>query len=109
MWDPSTCDGPCNEACKIDEYLKTVFTYKNCSYEKPHVTSFGKATLAYQDEILNTTETLLVYKKVICVKNVCLIYTILLVVICILLVVISISFYYDYTKHWTKKKCSLSY
>ena len=21
MWNPSTCDGECNKACKVDEYL----------------------------------------------------------------------------------------
>ena len=46
-WNPSACDGECNKACKVDEYLDT----KNYSCKK-HL--FGK--LDFEDEIQNTTE-----------------------------------------------------
>ena len=50
MWNPSTCDCECKEACRIDKYLDI----KNCSFEK-HV--FNILVLSYEDEVLNTTET----------------------------------------------------
>ena len=82
MWNASTCDCKCNEACKIDEYLDT----KNCSCRKR---LFGKLMLICEDNVLNTSE------------NNYLIYCISLVIISLsLLVVISISCYYYYTKHW---------
>ena len=58
--------------------------------------------------MLNTTETSLADKKVTYEKNNCLIYTISLVIKCLLLlVVISISYYYSYTKHWIKREYAL--
>ena len=48
--NPSMCDCQCNKACRIDKYLDI----ENCSWKK-HL--FGKLVLAYEDEILNTTET----------------------------------------------------
>ena len=57
MWNPSTCNCEDNKACKIKEYLEI----KNCSCKKR---LFGKLVLAFEDEILNTTETSLVNKKV---------------------------------------------
>ena len=56
MWNPSACDWECNKACKIDEYLDV----KNCSCEKRLI---GKFVLECEDEILNTTKTLLNDKK----------------------------------------------
>ena len=47
----------CYKASKIDEYLDI----KNCSREK---CLFDKLMLAFEDEILNTTETLIVGRKV---------------------------------------------
>ena len=31
MWNPSTCDGECNKACQIDEFLdvKIIFSLVN--------------------------------------------------------------------------------
>ena len=48
MWDPSTCDCKCNNACKIYKYLDI----KNCLCEKG---LFSKLVIAYESEILNTT------------------------------------------------------
>ena len=45
---------------------------KNCSCEKRLI---GKLVLECEDEILNTTETLLNDKKVACARNNCLIHT----------------------------------
>ena len=60
MWNPRACDWECNKACKIDEYLDV----KNCSCEKRLI---GKFVLECEDEILNTTKTLLNDKK----SNIC--------------------------------------
>ena len=60
MLNPSACDWECNKACKIDEYLDV----KNCSCEKRLI---GKFVLECEDEILNTTKTLLNDKK----SNIC--------------------------------------
>ena len=96
------CDCEYNKACKINEYLDI----KNCSRKKR---LFGKLVLACEDKMLNTTESSFDDKKVTFLKNNCLIYTISLVNICLLLlVVISISFYY-YTIHWIKREYALSY
>ena len=48
MWDPSTCDCKCNNACKIYKYLGI----KNFLCEKG---IFGKLVIAYEREILDTT------------------------------------------------------
>ena len=72
------CDFEFSKACKIDEYLGT----KNYLRKKRLI---GKLVLEYEDEILNTTETLLIDKKVACARNNCLIYTFSLVIICFLL------------------------
>ena len=59
----------------------------------------GKLVLEGQDEILNTTETILNGKKVACSKSSCLIHTILLVMICSLLLAINcVSYFFYYTK-----------
>ena len=50
------CNCNCNKACRIDDYLDM----KICFLEK-HLT--GKLVLECEDEILNTTETLLDDKK----------------------------------------------
>ena len=65
----------------MDEYLGI----KNCSCEKR---LFGKLVIACEDEILNATKTSLVNKKGTPEKNNCLIYTISLIIVCLLLVVI---------------------
>ena len=57
MWNPVTCHCECNKACKIDEYLDI----KNYSSKNP---LSSKLVLLCEDEILNTTETSLVDKKV---------------------------------------------
>ena len=48
MWNPSTCDSECNNACKIDEHLDTKNNIKRL---------IGKLVLGCEDKILNTTET----------------------------------------------------
>ena len=74
MWNPSNCDYECNKACKIDEYLDI----ESCPCKKR---LFGKLLVfACLDEILNTTETSLVGRKVTCEKINCLIYTLSLVI-----------------------------
>ena len=86
LWNSSTCDCECNKAHTIDEYLDI----KNCSCKKHD---------KLLDEILNTTETSLDNKKATCEKNNCLIDTISLVIIgLLLLVAISVSYYY-YTRY----------
>ena len=93
----SKCDCECNKACKIDEYLDI----KNCYCEKGLI---GKLGLEYEDEILDTTETLLNDKKVAFSSN-CLIHVISLVIICLLLlVVICVSCYFYYTKNLPRQK-----
>ena len=85
MWNPSKYYFKFNKACKLDEY----FHIQNCSFEKCLI---GKLALECEDEISNTTETLLNNKKVICEKG---IHTILLIIICMLLsAVVSIGCYY---------------
>ena len=98
MWNPSACYCKCNKPCNIDKY----FDIKNCSCKKHH---FGKLVLACEDEILNTTETLLDDKKVTCEKSNCLIHIISLVIIStLLLTVVSTGCCYYYTKYWKKQK-----
>ena len=61
MCNPNTYDCEYNKACKINEYLDI----RNCSYEKR---LFGKLVLAWEDEILNATETSSSDEKVTCIK-----------------------------------------
>ena len=90
IWNPSKCDCECNKACKIDEYLNI----KNFSCKKRLI---GKLVLEYEDEILDTTKTLLNDKKVACAKINCLIHTISCVTICfLLLVLICVRCYFFY-------------
>ena len=49
----------------------------------------GKLVLECQDEILNTTETILNGKRVACSKSNCLINTILFVMICLLILAVN--------------------
>ena len=97
IWNLSTCDWGFNKACKIDEYLDI----KNCSCKKCLLV---KLVL---DKVLNTTETLLVDKNVTCENHNCLFYNIPFVIICLLLVIISISCYNYYARRWIKWKCTL--
>ena len=55
-WNPNLCNCNCNKACRIDDYLDM----KICFLEKHLI---GKLVLECEDEILNTTETLLDDKK----------------------------------------------
>ena len=75
MWNPSTCDFKCNKASIIDVFLDI----QSCSCEKCLI---DKLVLACEDEILNTTETSLSDKKLLCGKNNCLIHTISVIIIC---------------------------
>ena len=61
------CDCECNKAWKIDEYLDI----KNCSCEKHQISKFLSE---YEDEIFDTTETLLDDKKVAYAKSNCLVH-----------------------------------
>ena len=69
---------------------------KNCSCKKRLLV---KLVL---DKVLNTTETLLVDKNVTCENHNCVFYNIPFVIICLLLVIISISCYNYYTRRWIK-------
>ena len=92
MWKFSTCDCECNKACRIDEYLDI----KNYFCEKRLI---GKLVSECEDEILNTTETLLNDKKAACAKANCLIHTISFIILfSLLLVVICVNCYFYYTK-----------
>ena len=103
LWNPSTCDCECDKAYKICAYLDI----ENCSCKNR---LFEKIVLTCKDEILNSTKTLIVHKKVTNLKSYCFIHNISLVIMCLLaLVVISINCYYYYTKHWLKNKHALSY
>ena len=86
------------QACTIDEYLHI----KNFSCKKCLV---AKLILACEDEILNTIGNSLDSKKVTCEKNSHFIHTIFLIIICwVLLVAISISCYFYYSKYQPKQK-----
>ena len=103
MWSSSTCGCGCNKACKIDEYLDI----KNYSREKRLI---GRLALKCEDVILNATKTSLDDKKSITRKYNCFIHTISLVnIYLLLLVVISIGFYYYYTRDWIKKEHVVSH
>ena len=96
----STCtyDCKCNKVCRIDEYLDT----KMCLTVKE--------VLSWEDEILNTSEASLDYKKVKYKSNNCLIHTISLIIKCfLLLVVLSISCYYYFSKNWIKEGYAVLY
>ena len=62
-----------------------------------------------EDKILNTTETLLNNKKVTYAKSSCVMYTISLVIICLLLLVVIwlkqiVSCYFYHLRYWPKQK-----
>ena len=63
IWNSITWGCKCNKACRTDEYLNT----NNCLCKKCLI---DKIVLECQDEILNTTETSLDDKKVICKKKI---------------------------------------
>ena len=58
MWNPSMCDYECHKAWNIYEYLNT----KNCSWAKNLICKLVLA-LPFEDEILNTSETLVFDNK----------------------------------------------
>ena len=58
--NPSSCDCEFNKPCKRDEYLDIKFFL--------HKYLIGKFELAFENEILNTTENSLDDQKVICKK-----------------------------------------
>ena len=74
----NTCDSKTKRTCEFGKYLDI----KNCSQE---ISLFGKLVLPFEDEILNITETSLPDKKVTHKKNSSLIYTISLIIMCLLL------------------------
>ena len=84
--DVKSCYCECSSACKIDEFLDI----KHRSREE-HV--IAKFVLEPEDEILNTTETLLNNQKVTCQKSNCLKYTASIIICMLLLTVDSISCY----------------
>ena len=103
MWNPSTCNCEYNKACKSDRYLDI----KNSSFEERVI---GKLVLECEDEILNTTETLLNHKKIAFEKIIPLIHTIPLVITCLLLLfVICVRCYFYITKYQPKQKHSLRF
>ena len=62
LWNLSTFDVECNNACKTGEYLNI----NTCLCKKR---LFGKLLLAFGDEILNATETLINNKEETCEKK----------------------------------------
>ena len=100
IWNHSICE--CDKSFDVGEYLD----YENCKCRKR---LFDKLVLKCEDEILDTTDTIsITYVKETC-KNNCLIYIILLKIMClILLAIVSISCYYYYTRYWTKREYSMS-
>ena len=97
LGNPNTCDCECNMTFKIDKYLDI----KKCLDKKP---LFRKNVLGYGNGVLNTAETSLVDKKVMCEIINCLIHPISLIIICLLLlVVIFVSCFFHYIKYWSKQ------
>ena len=85
-----------------DEKLINYLDIKNCPCEKRLI---RKLMLECEDEILNTSETLLDDKNITRKKSNCLIHTFLLIIIClVLLVVIYVSCYFYYIKYQSKQK-----
>ena len=85
-----------------DEKLINYLDIKNCPCEKRLI---RKLMLECEDEILNTSETLLDDKNITRKKSNCLIHTFLLIIIClVLLVVIYVSCYFYYTQYQSKQK-----
>ena len=75
-----------------DAKLTNILTIKNCSWVRQ---LFRKSVLACEDEILNTTETPLINKKVTCEKIA--LFTLLFISFLLLVhLVISVSCYYYY-------------
>ena len=103
MWNRSACDCECNRACKVDKYLGI----ENCSLER---NLFGKLVLECENQMSNTTETLLNERKVICEKSKCLPHAISLTIMgLLLLVVICVSCYFYYIKYRSKLNYSLQF
>ena len=102
IWNQIICECECDESCNVGEYLD----YGNCKCRKRPI---NKLVLECEYEILNTTDTILITDKKVTSKNNCLVYIILLTIMClILLAVISISFYYCNTRYRLKKEFSMS-
>ena len=77
--------------------LMNIYILKNISCEKHLI---GKLVLKCEDEILNTTETLIIDEEVARAKSICLIHTISLVIVCLLLlVIICATCYFYYAKY----------
>ena len=94
IWALSTYDCEWNEACEIDQYLENW----KCLCGKLLI---GKRLIEYEDETLNTTETLLDKKKETCELSYL---HISLIIICtLLLIIISIGCYYHYTRYLPKQ------
>ena len=86
----------------MKRFIGILVDIKNCSWEKRLI---GKLVLECEDEVLNTTETLLNDKNVAYAKSNSIIHTILLVITCLLLlVVICINCYFYYAKYRPKQK-----
>ena len=83
IWHFSTCDCECNKVCQIDKH----WDIRNCSCKTRLI---GKLVLQRENEILNTTETLVDDEKVVCTKGNCLTHAISLVLI--LLLLLSVTF-----------------
>ena len=97
IWNPSTCECECDKSCDVEKYLD----YENCKCRK---TLTDKLASECEDKILYATDTISITNKKVTCKNNCLIYIILLIIMClILLTIVSISCYYC-TRYWLKKR-----
>ena len=86
--------------CECNKTLINILILK-IVHKKKHL--FGKLVLACEDEIINTTETSLVDKRVAW-KELFSYLNYFVFNYMLIIVVISISCYYYYRKHWIKKE-----
>ena len=88
IWNSSLSECECDKSFDVGEYSD----YEKCKCRKKLI---DKLALECEGEILNTTDTILITDKKVTCKNNCLIYSILLIILClILLATASISCYY---------------
>ena len=107
IWNPAICECECDKSCDIGEYLD----YENCKCRKKLI---DKLVLEREDEIfnaipLNATDTISITDKKGTCKNNCLIYIVLLIIMCLILLAIVFIGCYYHTRYWLKKECILPY
>ena len=85
IWNPSICECVFDKSCNAREYLD----FENCKYRKELI---DKLVLECEDEILNAIPLNITNTISITEKNKCLIYIILLTIMCLIsLAIVSIN------------------